>query len=94
MIYADSSNMDIEFMELLSANRTKKNCNTILLITHDNELSMTLSQRINQYLEDKNLFEHYQLVCVTKKDLNSLYESEDKVCWLDNYLFTVTELQI
>lgn len=94
VIYADSADTDIEFLELLSTNRTKKNCNTILLITHDKELSMILSQRISQYLEDENLFEYYQLVCFTKKDLSSLYESDDKVCWLDNYLFTATELQI
>lgn len=48
VIYADTIDMDIEFLELLSANQTKKNCNTILLITEDNNSSIILNHRINQ----------------------------------------------
>ena len=94
VIYADTPDEDLTFMRLLEANRTKKNCNTILLITNDRNISKNLSQRVNAYVEEHGLDSHYQLICLTRDDLKALYNSKDKVLWLDKHLRTEMELPV
>ena len=94
VIYADSAEMNIEFMELLSSGNTKKSCNTILLITNDNAVSCTLKFRICRYLEQQNLYDYYQVVCLVRENLKALYESKDKAKWFDDYLRSAVELPI
>lgn len=94
VIYADTPDEDITFLELLTKNSTKKSCNTILLITNDTKISTPLTRRINEYIDTNIVDSHYQLVCLTRDDLKSLYESKDKVLWLDKHLRIVMELPV
>lgn len=94
VIYADTPDEDLAFMKLLDSSRTKKNCNTILLITNDKNISRTLSQRINEYIETHILDSHYQLICLTRDELKALYNSKDKVLWFDKHLRQEIELPV
>ena len=94
VVYSDDAMMDIEFIKLLSSGNAKKNCNTILLITNDTTTSCILKPRISCYLEQHGLCDYYQLVCLVREDLRSLYESKDKVNWFDYYLRCAVELPI
>lgn len=94
VIYADKVDEDITFLDLLNEGRTKKNCNTILLITNDINISVSLKKRINEYLEITCLIKHYQLICFTRADLLELFKNKDKVFWFDNFLQSEVELPI
>ena len=89
VIYAESKNIDLEFMEIFTKNNTKRTCNTILLIMNDEQNLNYLFQRINLYFEKKGIFEWYQLIAFTRENMKSLYDSKDKVRWLDNFFINL-----
>lgn len=94
VIYAVDLDEDLDFMELLQNSRTKKSCNTILLITEDADTASVVGRQIDEYLEEHALSGHYQLIRLTREELKSLYESKDKVLWFDKHLRNEMELPV
>lgn len=92
VILGESVDMDINFLSNLKDSRTQKQSDSILLICEKGSVANLLQKRIENYMKDNGLSDHYQLFTLVKEDLLKLFDCSDKALQLDSFFSEQTIL--